>query len=114
MIALIFIVLCGVVAGDFLEDHLYGHPLAKKLNSELQMCRSDPNYCDDNHYNLTALSAKVANDYAFLLLHDVIQSILIESFFTVSPTSRLGQKISHIRASLAYSIGDFIEVLRHV
>jgi hypothetical protein len=103
---------CQGTSGDILHESLFAHPLVKKLNSELQLCAQDQNYCDENFSNLTALSAKVANDYAFLLLHDVVQSIFIDSFFTISPESRLGQRISHIRASLAFSVGDFVEARR--
>lgn len=101
-------VCCGVL-GDAIHENLFMHPLAKKLNAEIQACAFDSSYCDQNLANITALSAKVANDYAFLLLHDVVQSIFMDIFFTISPESRLGQKISHMRAVLAYSVGDFAE-----
>lgn len=111
-IVLLLTLACLQAWADPLHDHLFLHPLATELNAEIRECAADADYCDRNFANITALSAKLANDYSFLLLHDVVQSMFIDAFFTVSPDSRLGKKISHMRASLAYSVGDFVEARR--
>ena len=90
---------------------MHNHYLTNEMFSELSRCNSDPAYCEDNYHNLTTMFAKIANDHAYLLLHDIAQSIFMEAFFTISPYSRLGKKISHIRSSLAFSQGDVAEVL---
>ena len=108
---LFFGIISNCLATDLLQKNYYAHPLVHKLNDELQHCVADINYCDENYVNISTISVKIANDYGFLLLHDVVQSILIDTFFIISPDSRLGKKISHIRASLAYSVGDFVEVI---
>ena len=116
MLKVILLVLMGLACqytvADPLHDHLFMHPLATELNAEIKECALDAGYCDRNFANITALCAKLANDYSFLLLHDVVQSMFIDAFFTISPDSRLGKKISHMRASLAYSVGDFVEAHR--
>jgi hypothetical protein len=92
------------------HDPMLSHPLSREFSKEISRCSEDPTYCENNYINITLLCAKVANDHAFLLLHDWMQSILMESFFVVSPESRLGRKFSHIRAMLSFAQGDVAEV----
>jgi hypothetical protein len=67
-------------------------------------------YCDDNEKTIFLLTVKMSNEYAKLLLHDRVQSILIDAFYYVSPQSIIGQKLSHILSVLYFAQGEHTKV----
>jgi hypothetical protein len=85
------------------------HKLSDQLISELEICRDNPIYCENNYMNLMNLTVKIANDHSSLLLIHEAQVLFEECYFYISINSKLGKKISHILAVLAFSQGDLIE-----
>lgn len=85
------------------------HSLSNQFISELEKCRDKPIYCVDNYMNLMNLTVKIANDHTSLLLIHEAQVLFEESYFYISINSKLGKKIAHILAVLAFSQGDMIE-----
>ena len=71
-----------------------------------------PSYCVENEESLFLLAAKMSNEYAKILLHDRVQSILIDAFYYVSPQSIIGQKLSHMLSVLYFAQGGHSKV-RH-
>ena len=70
----------------------------------------DPSYCDDNENSIFLLAVKMSNEYATILLHDRVQSTLIDAFYYVSPQSTIGQKLSHMLSILYFSQGEYTKV----
>jgi hypothetical protein len=90
-------------------DHLSlspPHPLEREFWSHLQKCVKDIEYCQDHDRDIALLIVKMSNEHASLLLHDRVQSMLIESFYDVPPSIPLGEKLSHILSVLYFSQGD--------
>ena len=52
----------------------------------------------------------MSNEYATILLHDRVQSTLIDAFYYVSPQSTIGQKLSHMLSILYFSQGEYTKV----
>lgn len=54
----------------------------------------------------------MSNEYAKLLLHDRVQSILIDAYYYVSPQSIIGHKLSHILSVLYFAQGEHAKVVQ--
>lgn len=86
------------------------HPLAREFSLYLTKCVENIEYCQDHDEDIALLIVKMSNEHASLLLHDRVQSMLIESFYDIPPSIPLGEKLTHILSVLYFSQGEYQKV----
>jgi hypothetical protein len=95
--------------GDYLSLNP-PHPLAREFSLYLTKCIENFEHCQDHDEDIALLIVKMSNEHASLLLHDRVQSMLIESFYDIPPSISLGEKLTHILSVLYFSQGEFQKV----
>jgi hypothetical protein len=95
--------------GDYLSLNP-PHPLAREFSLYLTKCIENIEYCQDHDEDIALLIVKMSNEHASLLLHDRVQSMLIESFYDIPPSIPLGEKLTHILSVLYFSQGEYQKV----
>ncbi len=100
------------IGGNEIDEYvMQEHPMNKEYFTEMKLCSTNINYCEDQFERLLSLNVKLANEHTSLLLYDRVQDIFREELKSISPSTRIAQKIAHILAVLSFGQGNFEEVL---
>lgn len=89
------------------------HPLNQQLLVLVKQCALNPAECDANNTEIIRIGARLANEHAILLLHDLAEGLFDDILYFLDESLLISSRLAHMAAVLAFSQGKVAETRRY-